>query len=324
MGRVLVIGGTLFIGRSLVEHLLDRGDDVTVLHRSQGTPFRDRVSEIRCDRNDIAAVNEALGGSDFDVVYDNVYDWERGTTAAQVAAAARAVAAGTRRYVFLSSIAVYGPGGEFDEDAPLVRPDDPNDYARNKAESERELFALHATSGLGVTTLRPVFVYGRHNPFEREAFFWDRIRADRPVIIPGDGSRAIQWVRAEDVARAAIAAGDVEVANGRAFNLAGGPPMTQAEFVQALARAAGREARLIHVPRARLEAAGGGVFRPPFYFGVYLDLPPITVRAERARTELGFEPTPLDVGLRETYRWYERQRRPVPDFSWEDRLIASA
>ena len=116
MARALVIGGTLFIGRALVDRLLERGDEVTIMHRGSGTPYGDRVSEIRCDRNDVAAVRAALDAASFDVVYDNVYDWERGTTAEQVIAAARA-ARGVSRYVFMSSIAVYPDDGEYDEDA---------------------------------------------------------------------------------------------------------------------------------------------------------------------------------------------------------------
>ena len=324
MARVLVIGGTLFIGRALVEQLLERGDDVVIMHRGSGTPFGRRVGEIRCDRNDIPAVQAALAGTTSEVVYDNVYDWERGTTADQVSAAALVAAAGLRRYVFTSSIAVYGHGLDHEEHDPLVRSDDPNEYNRNKAESERALFALQRGKGIPVATLRPAFIYGPHNPFDREAFFWDRIVAERPIIIPGDGSRPMQWVHAEDVARAAIRAAESDVAIGHAYNLGNYPPVTQVEFVETLARVAGKQARLVRILRERIQAAGGGLFTPPFYFGVYLDLPPITVRVERARSELGIELRPLDDGLRETYLWYQRQRRPQPDFSWEDGLLASA
>jgi 2'-hydroxyisoflavone reductase len=107
MARVLVVGGTLFIGRAIVDMLLERGDEVVIMHRGTGTPWADRVGEIRCDRNDVAAVQEALAGDGFDVVFDNVYDWERGTTGEQVAASARAAANGLERYVFMSSVAVY-------------------------------------------------------------------------------------------------------------------------------------------------------------------------------------------------------------------------
>ena len=323
MTSVLVIGGTLFIGRALVDQLLERGDDVTIMHRGKGTPFGSRVREIQCDRNDSAAVKNALEGTRFDVVYDNVYDWQRGTSADQVRAAATAASNGLRRYVFMSSVAVFGEGGEYDEDGPLVPSDYPNPYGAQKADSERALFDLHRRKGVPITTLRPAFVYGPHNALDREAFFWDRLLADRPIIIPEDGSRTMQWVHSHDVARAAVLAGNDDVAIGRAYNLASHPQVTQIEFVELLASIAARQPRLTRMPREVIERAGGALFAPPFYFGVYLDVPPITVRADRVRSELGLDLTPLEDGLRETYRWYREQQRPQPDYSWEDRLLES-
>jgi nucleoside-diphosphate-sugar epimerase len=324
MARALVIGGTLFIGRALVDQLLERGDDVVIMHRGKGTPFGDRVGEIRCDRNDVAAVRKSLSGDRFDVVYDNVYDWDRGTTAEQVTAAAIASAEGLSRYVFTSSVAAYPPGGEYDERDALVPSNFPNPYGAQKADSERALFELHRTQGIPVTTLRPTFIYGPHNPFDREAFFWDRLLAGRPIIVPEDGTRTMQWVHVRDVASAAVLAATKDVAIGHAYNLASYPPITQIEFVELLARIAEREAHFVHIPREQIEQAGGQLFAPPYYFGVYLDIPPITARIDRVRSELGLELTPLEAGLRETYRWYEQQRRPQPDFSWEDRLLVAA
>ncbi len=324
MTRVLVIGGTLFIGRALVDQLLERGDEVVIMHRGNGTPFGERVTELRCDRNDVAAVRSALRDTSFDVVYDNVYDWERGTTAEQVTAAAVAASAKLRRYVFTSTVAAYPEGGPYDEQAALVPSDHPNVYGAQKADSERALFDLHRRQGLPVTTLRPAFIYGPNNPFPREAFFWDRLRAGRPIIIPEDGARTMQWVHVKDVASAAVLASTRDVAVGHAYNLASYPPITQIDFVQLLARIAGREAHLVHIPREQIQRAGGALFAPPFYFGVYLDIPPITVRSDRARSELGLELTPLEDGLRETYQWYQQQQLPHPDFSWEDRLLVAA
>lgn len=321
--RTLVIGGTAFIGRALVSQLLDRGDEVVIMHRGTGTPFAGRTGEIHCDRNDVDAVRRALRGASFDLVFDNVYDWQRGTTAEQVAAAAAAMAGRLRHYVFTSSVAAYGSGLDHDEQDPLAPDDHPEPYIRNKASSERALLGLHAREGLPVTTLRPCFVYGPHNPFDREAFFWDRIVRRRPVIVPGDGDRQMQWVLVQDVARAAIAAAATDAANGRAYNL-GAPALTQVEFVRMLGRAAGRDVAIVHVPRERIAAAGGGVFAPPLYFGTYLDIPSITMRTSRVQTELGVPMTPLEQGLRNTFNWYESQKRPEPDFTWEDRLLATA
>ena len=321
--RALVIGGTLFIGRALVRRLLARGDDVTILHRGTKQPFTDQAAEIHCDRNDTANIAQKLNGGRFDVVYDNVYDWQRGTTAEQVKAAALAAAAGLRRYVFTSSVAAYGDGLNLSEDHPLAPADHPEDYGRNKAETERMLFRLHEDEGFPATTLRPPYVYGPENPFYREAFFWDRLLAGRPILLPDDGERLMQFVLADDLARAAILAADTDGTAGRAFNIAHESAITQRALVEALAAVADRQADLVPVPRERLIELGGNVFEPPFYFAQYFDMPPITQNSARAREELGFEPTSWEEGLRRTFAWYLSQQRPAADFSFDDKVLSA-
>ena len=321
MARVLVIGGTQLIGRALVEQLLARGDAVVLMHRSNSTPFGDRVIAIQCDRNDTVAVQSALAGERFDVVYDNVYDWQRGTTPEQVLAAARVTAPGLSRYVFTSSVAVYPTGGPYTEDSSLVPEDHPDVYGAQKANTERALFALGQSEGVPVSTLRPAFIYGPHNAFDREAFFWDRLRDGRPIIIPDDGQATMQWVSAHDVARSAIFAATHDVAIGQAYNLGNYPPITQLDFVHLLARASGHTAQVVHVPRARIQQHGGSLMGPPNYFGVYLDIPAITVNAARVTEQLGLALTPLEDGMRETYAWYAQQPRVVRDYAWEDAVL---
>ncbi len=323
MARVLVIGGTQLIGRALVEQLLARGDEVALMHRGHDTPFGDRVRSIRCDRNDVVAVHGALTGERFDVVYDNVYDWQRGTTPEQVVAAARATAPGLSRYVFTSSVAVYPTGGVYTENSALVPEDHADVYGAQKANTERALFALGRTEGLPVCTLRPAFIYGPHNAFDREAFFFDRLRDHRPIIIPDDGQATMQWVSAHDVARAAILAATHDVAIGQAYNLGNMPPITQLEFVQLLARASGHELRVAHVPRARIQQMGGSLMQPPNYFGVYLDIPAITADPARVTEQLGLTLTPLEAGMRDTYAWHVQQPRVARDYAWEDALLAT-
>src|SRR5580658_9292746 len=117
--RVLVIGGTLFIGKLLVRRLLAADHDVTVLHRRTEHPFGKRVHNAVADRNDAASVRAALAGHRFDAVYDIAYDIERGTTGHQVEECARAIPGDLTRYVFMSSVAAYGDGLNHPEDDPL-------------------------------------------------------------------------------------------------------------------------------------------------------------------------------------------------------------
>src|SRR5438270_5574584 len=145
--RALVIGGTSFIGRLLVAELLKAGHDVTVMHRRPKHDLGKRVQNLVADRNDAASVRTALRFSSFQAVFDNVYDWERGTTATQVEGTVQAVmsASGDRltRYVFMSSVAAYGDGLNHHDGDPLAPDDDAEAVVRNKAMTERMLFRLH-------------------------------------------------------------------------------------------------------------------------------------------------------------------------------------
>lgn len=323
--RSLVIGGTLFIGRALVRKLVERGDEVTIVHRGRHNPFGELVCEIHCDRNDGEAMRRVMREGRYDLVFDNVYDWQRGTTAEQVEAAAAACGDQLKRYVFTSSCAAYGSGLDHLEDDALAPPDDPDAYCRNKANTERMLLRLHRERGLPTVTLRPPYLYGPENPFYREQFFWDRMLARRPIILPGDGRRLMQFVYVHDYADAAIAASERDVAVGHAYNVAEPKPITQRELLSVLAEAAGcAPPELVSIERELLTQLGGNVFEPPFYFGQYYDMPPITQDTSRAQRELGFRATPFIDGLRETFAWYKSAERPKPDFSFDDKALAAA
>src|SRR6185369_18007829 len=261
--KVLVIGGTLFIGKLLVEELLKEGHDVAVLHRKPKHDFGRKVENLMADRNDAAALSEALRGRRFDVVFDNVYDFERGTTAAQVEATIRACGDRISRYIFMSSVAAYGDGLNHKESDPLAPDYHPIPYTSHKATTERVLFRMHAQQGLPLITFRPPFVYGTRNNFYREQFFWDRLRAGRPIIIPGDGHRLMQFVYVNDLVTAMIRSMDEPKAVGEAFNIGDPKPLTHAELVEKLARAANLEATLVRIPRDIIAQGGGNAMEEP-------------------------------------------------------------
>lgn len=320
-----MIGGTLFIGRALVKELLHAGHEVAVLHRKNRHNFGKKVANIMADRNDPEAMKRALAGKNFDVVYDNVYDWEHGTSAAQVEAAARACGNNLHRYIFMSSVGAYGDGLNHHEGDALAPDDHHEAYVRNKAMSERALFRMHQRNGFPVVTLRPPFIYGPGNPFYREAFFWDRLREGRPIILPGDGRRLMQFVNIKDLVAAALKVMEIPDIEGHAFNIANPRPLTQMEAVEGFARAAGKEPTFVRLPRERILRSGGHPMGPRLYFGMYFDVPAITVVVNKAQRVLKLKPVDFLSGLKETYRWYVRHNLfPKPDYSFEDALIAAA
>ncbi|HEX4748426.1 MAG TPA: NAD-dependent epimerase/dehydratase family protein [Bryobacteraceae bacterium] len=321
--RILVIGGTQFIGRVLVTELLHRGHEVYILHRSSRHPFSKRVHNLVGDRNNPASIRKAVAATRFDVVFDNVYDWEHGTTAAQVEATAQIFDGKISRYVFMSSVAAYGDGLNHHEGDALAPDDHPNQYARNKAMSERALFRLYQRTGFPVVTLRPPFVYGPGNPYYREAFFWDRFRAARPVILPSEGHRLMQFVFVKDLVQLAVRAMELRNAAGHAFNTANPRAITQHELLICLARVAGvKEPHVVPVPREFIHRLGGQAIGEKLYFGYYFDVPAITQIVTKAQRMLAFKPTDFEMGLKLTYRAYVKQRDfPRPDYAFEDELL---
>jgi nucleoside-diphosphate-sugar epimerase len=324
--RILVIGGTQFIGRRLVTELLHAGHQIYLLHRKAEHPFGKRVHNLVADRNNPASLREAILNLHFDTVFDFAYDWERGTSGAQVEATAQIFESRrVRRYVFMSSVAAYGDGLNHHEGDALAPDDHPNPYVRNKAMSERALFRMHQRSGFPVVTLRPPFVYGPGNPYYREAFFWDRFRAERSIILPSDGHRLMQFVYVKDLVSLAVKVMEQRNAVGHAFNAANPRAITQHELLGDLAGAAGiEEPRFVSIPREWIQRAGGQVMgRERRYFGEYYDVPAITQVITKAQRMLAFKPTDFATGLRETYRAYLKDHPdPKINCAFEDQLIA--
>jgi nucleoside-diphosphate-sugar epimerase len=196
---------------------------------------------------------------------------------------------------------------------------------RNKATTERLLFRMHSQHGLPVVTFRPPFVYGPNNPFYREQFFWERMRAGRPVVIPGDGHRLMQFVYVNDLVQAMVRAMEEPRAVGEAFNIGDPKPLTQVEVMERLAKAANCDPTVVRIPRDVIAQAGGNAMVEPYYFGEYFDVPPITENIGKVTRMLKMKLTPFDVGLKETYRWFSRNHKPrTGTFEFDERLLGMA
>ena len=321
--RVLVVGGTRFIGRHAVTELLRRGNEVTLFHRGKTpNPFGDRVTELLGDRLEPASVEEALRGRRFEGVVDIAYAWDARTGAREIAHVVDALATPPERYVYLSSVSVYGDGP-----MPLREDSRRNPslgaYSEDKIAAEDYLFEQQRQGRLSVSVIRPPFVYGPWNNIPREAWFWDRILAGRPVIVPDGGRTLFQWAAAKDVAWALAECLENPAAEGQAFNIADAEPLTHGEFIDRLAQIAGKPVEKVPVSRERIHELGGASLGSSMYFGATLDAETdFSVSIEKARTLLGFRPTDPREGLAETFRWYvANDRGRSPRFTFDRKVL---
>ena len=190
--HLLVLGGTVFLGRHVVEAALTGGHQVTVLNRGTHVmPFADRVEALRGDRN--GDLN-ALQGRRFDAVIDCC-----GYTPEQLQRTADALGAGVGHYVFVSTISVlagFAPHTSYDETAPVTT--SAEGYGGGKARAEE---AIEAAYPGRVTHVRPGLIVGPHDPTGRFVYWPLRVAEGGAVLAPGRPQRPVQIIDVRDLAQ---------------------------------------------------------------------------------------------------------------------------
>jgi 2'-hydroxyisoflavone reductase len=199
--RVLVLGGTRFLGRHLVAALLARHHDVTLFNRGRTAPaLFPEVERLQGDRAEGATGLAALAGRRWDAVIDTC-----GYVPRLVRASCELLREAAASYVFISSISVYADFGaaELTEDAPLAVLDDPAaedvmaHYGALKAACERE---VQAAFGERAFLVRPGLIVGPFDPTGRFTYWPQRIAAGGDVLAPGDPQAPLQFIDVRDLA----------------------------------------------------------------------------------------------------------------------------
>lgn len=248
--RLLVLGGTEFVGRAFVTEALALGHDVTVLNRGTHEPPAG-VTALRGDRTRPGGL-DALADGEWDVVADT---WSWAPSAVRDAASLLAGRAG--HYVYVSSRSVYAPPVPYgaDESAPVVEgsPDGgEGGYAEMKAGGE-----LAATAAFGGRALlaRAGLIIGPHENIGRLPWWLSRIARGGPVLAPEPAGLGLQYVDARDLARWCLEAALDGV--GGAFNVVSPPGfVTMRELLETCVRVTGSDAELRWTSEEAILAAG--------------------------------------------------------------------
>jgi 2'-hydroxyisoflavone reductase len=239
--RLLVLGGTVFLGRHVVEDALAGGCVVTVLNRGlHDVHFAQPVEHLRGDRDgDLSA----LQGRHFDAVVDC-----SGYTPKQLQHTADVLRGRVGHYVFVSTISVYAgfpPGQMYDESAPVTQ--STQGYGGGKARAEE---VIQAAFPGRVTVLRPGLIVGRNDPTGRFTYWPLRLARGGRVLAPGRPERPVQFIDVRDLAAWCVQL--AQQAKPGVFHGVG-PVGTMAATLQACQQAAGGgDAQLVWCDDARL------------------------------------------------------------------------
>mmetsp|Transcript_2808 Transcript_2808/g.17468 ORF Transcript_2808/g.17468 Transcript_2808/m.17468 type:complete len:383 (-) Transcript_2808:164-1312(-) len=317
--KVLMMGGTRFIGVYLARELVRQGHEVTLFTRGKSpvtfqipddtdefyAEYASKIKHIAGDRKDAQGVKEKLSGKGFDVVYD-LNGREASDTEVVLDACGDA-----EQYIYCSSAGVYLKSDEMphcEEDAV-----DPKSRHKGKLDTEE----LMDSKNINWTSIRPVYIYGPLNYNPVEEWFFHRIAAGRPIPVPNSGLQTTQLGHVKDLSDAFMCCLGNENAKNQIFNISGERYVTFDGIARACAKAAGApEPELLH-------------FNPKdFDFGKAKSFPMrdqhFFASVSKAKSALGWAPKyGLVDGLQDSYQkdFGRGTFRKAADFTTDDMIL---
>lgn len=309
--RILVMGGTRFIGVYLTKLLVEQGHEVVLFNRGNKPAPVEGLQQIHGDRTNAEDLKATLAGESFDAVFDN-----NGRSLSDTQPLVDLFGKTVSHFVYVSSAGVYLKSDQMPhrEGDPV----DPKSRHRGKFETEDYL----REQGIPFTSIRPVYIYGPQNYNDLEAWFFDRIVRDRPIPIPGDGMAITQLGHVYDLAAAmTYVLGNLN-AIGKIYNVSGDRYVTFDGLARACAIAAGKspeDLTLVHYDPKQFDFGKRKAF-PMRVQHFFADI-------QAAKTDLSWEPTfSLVDGLKDAfqadYLASGRDQQEI-DFSTDEEILAA-
>lgn len=304
--RILIMGGTRFIGVYLTRLLVSQGHEVTLFNRGNKPAPTEGVKQIKGDRTSATDL-EQLKSIEFDAIFDN-----NGRELSDTQPLVELFKGRIQHFVYMSSAGVYLKSDQM----PHVEGDAVDPKSRHKGKHETESYLAEA--GIPFTSIRPTYIYGPQNYNDLEAWFFDRIVRDRPVPIPGHGQHFTQFGHVQDLAAAMANVLGNESAIGQIYNVSGDRAVTFDGLARACGEAIGKEAKIVHYDPKQFDFGKKKAFpmRTQHFFA---DI-------HKAKTELNWEPEfGLISGLKDSYQndYLKTGRdQTAIDFALDDQILA--
>lgn len=307
--RILIMGGTRFIGVYLTKILVEQGHEVVLFNRGKKPAPVEGIKQIHGDRTDTSLLKEKLASEEFDAIFDN-----NSRELSDTQPLADIFKGRVKHFIYMSSAGVYLKSDQL----PHIEGDAVDPKSRHKGKHDSETYL--AEQGLPWTSIRPTYIYGPQNYNELEAWFFDRIVRDRPIPIPANGLHITQFGHCQDLAKAMAAVLGNEKAIGQIYNVSGDRFVTFDGLARTCAEATGKSPdslKLIHYDPKKFDFGSrkGFPIRVQHFFA----------SVNKAMQELNWKPEfDLLSGLKDSfdndYLATKRDKADV-DFSVDDEIL---
>ena len=306
MKHILVIGGSYFAGRVLVETLFGKGQyQIYVFNRGNLPIGLDGVVQLTGDREIPANISQGIPDRHWDTVIDFC-----AYTPSHITTLLHSMPGTIGHYIYISTTSVYASSQQrpLEEDAPKVDGPQPElgefaDYGYQKWLAECACEKECVKKEIPYTILRPAIIYGRYNYAPRESFFFDHVIANKTLVVPENDRIFYSFVWVDDLAEIIVACIENENVYGRAFNVSGEEFISYGVMADTIEEVCGRQIQ-------RKAMGIDDIIRE----GVPMPFPPdehLLYDGSKLRQTIGFVHTPFILGMAKTWKDYQRviQRR---------------
>jgi 2'-hydroxyisoflavone reductase len=305
--HLLVIGGTVFLGRHLVSQALAAGHQVTTLNRgTYNLPEQDNVEKLIDDREKDLDI---LSGRHFDAVIDTC-----GYRPETVSHSVKALKGSVDTYVFISTVSVYGefPSIGITENDPIkyTPAGEEGDYGTLKADCEKAILGLIPECAL---IIRPGLIVGPYDPTDRFTYWPARVARGGKILAPGQPDRAIQFTDVRDLAAWILKLTEMQ-ARG-IFNAKGSKDrLTMGEFLQTCKQTIDNDCEFLWVDEDALAEAGVQPWTelPLWIPASNLEFAGFMQMDCRKAFDSGLTPRPLTETIADTLAWDQTRDPSMP------------
>ena len=327
--RVLILGGTGFIGPHFVDALTADGHKITLFNRGKrDAEIKPGIEQLHGDRNGDL---ESLKGRDWDVVIDN-----SGYFPKQVRASTDLLKGHARQYIFISSVAVYADFKKsgIDEDYPLAQLKDPDTdvmsgetYGGLKVLAEK---VVQDVFGKNATIIRPTYIAGPGDPTDRFTYWPWRVSKGGEMLAPGSASDPFQYIDVRDLADFVRSCVEKKITG--TFNLCS-PHVTMGSLLETSKKVTGADTKIVWASpdflteNAIIGEKVEGNFMPIWTPATGEDAGIVMASCSRAMAK-GLKLRSLETTIRDTLAWQatrpaEKQKlRAGLSFEQETELLA--
>jgi len=302
--RLLILGGTGFIGPHMVQTALDRGHQVTIFNRGKSSThlFPD-IEKLKGDRDGDL---ESLKGRDWDAVIDNT-----GYVPRHVRDSADLLKGHVGRYLFTSTGSVYDLNQDrIDEDSKLLDVPDPESEDVNKYYGELKVLCEQAVQerfGDAATIVRPHIVAGPGDKSDRFTYWPVRIDRGGDMICPGDPANPVQYIDVRDLAEFCLHL--VEQDTPGVFNGAGPSysELSMQEFIYAVRGVTSSKVHFSWIDEAFLAEHGIELFGYPLWISVNSEYKGLARVSIERSVKQGLTLRPIAVTAHDTLEWFKAE-----------------